>query len=116
MDHPLSSHLISIDDHGSGLASPARLRLDRIDELKLDRSLVQDVAHDRRARSIVESTVALARELGLALVVEGIEDELTAAVCVELGATLGQGFVFAVPGNPDAIPAEHAPGARRRTS
>src|SRR5687768_3293720 len=64
---------ISIDDYGTGLASLARLRLDRIDELKLDRSFVQDLAHDGRARSIVESTVALARELGLALVVEGIE-------------------------------------------
>ena len=94
---------ISIDDYGTGLASLARLRLDRIDELKLDRSLVQGLVHDGRARSIVESTVALARELRLALVVEGIEDERTAAVCVELGVTLGQGFVFGEPGRPEAF-------------
>lgn len=98
---------ISIDDYGTGLASLARLRLGRIDELKLDRSLVHDLRHDRRARSIVESTVALAGDLGLALVVEGIEDEVTAAVCVELGATLGQGFVFGVPGDAEAFLAEH---------
>lgn len=101
---------ISIDDYGTGLASLARLRLGRIDELKLDRSLVVDLSHDRRARSIVESTVALAHELGLALVVEGIEDERTAAVCVELGATLGQGFAFGVPGDPEV----HLTGAQAR--
>jgi EAL domain-containing protein (putative c-di-GMP-specific phosphodiesterase class I) len=93
---------VSIDDYGTGVASLARLRLGRIDELKLDRSLVQGLLHDRRARSIVESTVALARELGLALVVEGIEDEHTARVCVELGATLGQGFALGVSGDPAA--------------
>jgi diguanylate cyclase len=92
---------VSIDDYGSGLASLSRLRLGRIDELKLDRSLVHDLPHDRRARSIVESTVTLARELGLSLVVEGIEDEDIASVCIELGATLGQGFALGVPGDPN---------------
>lgn len=92
----------SIDDYGAGLASLARLRLSRIDEIKLDRSLVQGLARDRRARSIVRSTVALAAELGLALVVEGIEDERTAAICVELGVAFGQGFAFGPPGRPSA--------------
>jgi EAL domain-containing protein (putative c-di-GMP-specific phosphodiesterase class I) len=98
---PAARHVrISIDDYGTGLASLDRLRHGRVDELKLDRSLVQGLGRDTRLRSIVRSTVALAEELGIALVVEGIEDDHTAAACVELGATLAQGFAFGLPGDP----------------
>jgi EAL domain-containing protein (putative c-di-GMP-specific phosphodiesterase class I) len=100
---------LSIDDYGAGLASLARLRLPCINEIKLDRSLVQDLCRDRRARSIIGSTVALADELGLSLVVEGIEDAQAARVCVELGVRLGQGFAFGRAGAPDAHLADVAP-------
>ena len=65
----------SIDDYGTGYSSLAYLRHLPADELKLDRSLTADVGTDPRAAAIVEHTVALAHDLGLRLVAEGVEDD-----------------------------------------
>ena len=64
----------SIDDYGTGYSSLAYLRQLPADELKLDRSLTSDVDTDPRAAAIVKHTVALAHDLGLRLVAEGVED------------------------------------------
>jgi diguanylate cyclase len=87
----------SIDDYGTGYSSLAYLRNLPADELKLDRSLTADVAGDRRAAAIVRHTVALAHDLGLDLVAEGVEDLETAAVLADLGCDVIQGFVLARP-------------------
>jgi diguanylate cyclase (GGDEF)-like protein len=87
----------SIDDYGTGYSSLAYLRHLPADELKLDRSLTQDVDTDRRARAIVKHTVALAHDLGLALVAEGVEDDVTGAVLAELGCDVAQGYAIARP-------------------
>jgi EAL domain-containing protein (putative c-di-GMP-specific phosphodiesterase class I) len=87
----------SIDDYGTGYSSLAYLRHLPADELKLDRSLTQDVDIDRRARAIVKHTVALAHDLGLALVAEGVEDAATGAVLAELGCDVAQGYAIARP-------------------
>ena len=87
----------SIDDYGTGYSSLAYLRHLPADELKLDRSLTADVDTDRRAVAIVRHTVALAHELGLSLVAEGVEDAATAAVLAELGCDVAQGYAVARP-------------------
>jgi EAL domain-containing protein (putative c-di-GMP-specific phosphodiesterase class I) len=87
----------SIDDYGTGYSSLAYLRHLPADELKLDRSLTADVDQDRRAAAIVGHTVALAHELGLRLVVEGVEDAATAATLARLGCDIAQGFAVARP-------------------
>jgi diguanylate cyclase (GGDEF)-like protein len=87
----------SIDDYGTGYSSLAYLRHLPADELKLDRSLTHDVGTDRRAGAIVRHTVALAHELGISLVAEGVEDEETAAVLADLGCDVAQGFAVARP-------------------
>jgi diguanylate cyclase (GGDEF)-like protein len=87
----------SIDDYGTGYSSLAYLRHLPADELKLDRSLTADVDRDRRAASIVEHTVALAHDLGLRLVVEGVEDAATGAVLARLGCDIAQGYAIARP-------------------
>ena len=87
----------SIDDYGTGYSSLAYLRHLPADELKLDRSLTADVDSDRRAASIVEHTVALAHDLGLRLVVEGVEDAATGAVLARLGCDIAQGYAIARP-------------------
>jgi diguanylate cyclase len=87
----------SIDDYGTGYSSLAYLRHLPADELKLDRSLTQDVDTDPRAAAIVRHTVALAHDLGLTLVAEGIEDDATAAALTALGCDVGQGYLFARP-------------------
>jgi diguanylate cyclase (GGDEF)-like protein len=67
------------------------------DELKLDRSLIQDVGRDPRAAAIVRHTVALAHDLGLTLVAEGVEDAEAGAVLAWLGCDTAQGYVIARP-------------------
>jgi diguanylate cyclase (GGDEF)-like protein len=87
----------SIDDYGTGYSSLAYLRHLPADELKLDRSLTADVDRDPRAAAIVKHTVALAHELGLSLVAEGVEDAATAAVLADLGCDVAQGYAIAHP-------------------
>ena len=87
----------SIDDYGTGYSSLAYLRHLPADELKLDRSLTADVHLDRRAAAIVRHTVALAHDLGLRLVAEGVEDAPTAAALAELGCDVAQGYAVARP-------------------
>jgi diguanylate cyclase (GGDEF)-like protein len=87
----------SIDDYGTGYSSLAYLRHLPADELKLDRSLTADVDRDRRAAAIVRHTVALAHELGLRLVVEGVEDAATGAALARLGCDIAQGYAIARP-------------------
>jgi EAL domain-containing protein (putative c-di-GMP-specific phosphodiesterase class I) len=87
----------SIDDYGTGYSSLAYLRHLPADELKLDRSLTHDVGTDPRAAAIVRHTVALAHDLGLSLVAEGVEDDGTGAVLAALGCDVAQGFAIARP-------------------
>ncbi len=87
----------SIDDYGTGYSSLAYLRHLPADELKLDRSLTADVDRDPRAAAIVRHTVALAHELGLRLVAEGVEDASTAEALRDLGCDVAQGFAIARP-------------------
>jgi diguanylate cyclase (GGDEF)-like protein len=87
----------SIDDYGTGYSSLAYLRHLPADELKLDRSLTADVDRDPRAAAIVKHTVALAHDLGLRLVAEGVEDAATGEVLARLGCDVAQGFAVARP-------------------
>ncbi|MGY1828841.1 putative bifunctional diguanylate cyclase/phosphodiesterase [Geodermatophilus sp. SYSU D01180] len=87
----------SIDDYGTGYSSLAYLRRLPADELKLDRSLTADVDRDERAAAIVRHTVALAHDLGLSLVAEGVEDLATATRLAALGCDVAQGYAVARP-------------------
>jgi diguanylate cyclase len=87
----------SIDDYGTGYSSLAYLRHLPADELKLDRSLTADCDRDPRAAAIVRHTVALAHDLGLRLVAEGVEDLPTGAVLRDLGCDVAQGYAVARP-------------------
>jgi EAL domain-containing protein (putative c-di-GMP-specific phosphodiesterase class I) len=87
----------SIDDYGTGYSSLAYLRHLPADELKLDRSLTADVDRDPAAAAIVRHTVALAHDLGLSLVAEGVESVATSATLARLGCDVAQGYAIARP-------------------
>jgi EAL domain-containing protein (putative c-di-GMP-specific phosphodiesterase class I) len=88
---------VSIDDFGTGYTSLKHLAQLPIDGIKIDRSFVGQLAHDRKVRSIVKAMIEMAKELGLFTVAEGIEDQETADELARLGCDIGQGYLFARP-------------------
>jgi diguanylate cyclase (GGDEF)-like protein/PAS domain S-box-containing protein len=85
---------VAIDDYGTGYASLSYLRHSGIDIVKIDRTFVED-GTSPRARLLLEAVVTLTTRLGLAQVAEGIENESTRELLVQLGCRYGQGFLFA---------------------
>jgi EAL domain-containing protein (putative c-di-GMP-specific phosphodiesterase class I) len=83
---------VAIDDFGTGHSSLAYLKQLPVDEIKIDRSFIQDVAANETDRVIVRCTVDLAHSLGLRVVAEGVEDAVTYALVAELGCDEAQGF------------------------
>jgi EAL domain-containing protein (putative c-di-GMP-specific phosphodiesterase class I) len=83
---------LSLDDFGQGQTSLAHLRGLPIDQLKLDRLLVQQACMDDSDRIILDSVVALAHDLGLHVVAEGIETEDHLGTVIAAGVDLLQGY------------------------
>ncbi|MCR9266653.1 MAG: EAL domain-containing protein, partial [Alphaproteobacteria bacterium] len=65
---------LAIDDFGTGYSSLSYLRAFPFDKIKIDRSFMTGLHLDREAQIIVQATIDLARELGIRVVVEGVED------------------------------------------
>ena len=86
---------VSIDDFGTGYSSLAHLRRFPIDELKIDRNFVDEVASCQDDRAIARTILAMAETLNLSAVAEGIETQEQSDVLHELGCPTGQGYLFA---------------------
>jgi EAL domain-containing protein (putative c-di-GMP-specific phosphodiesterase class I) len=87
----------AIDDFGTGYSSMAYLKILPVDEIKVDRSFVRDMATDHSNFVLVESAVGLGHNLGLSVVAEGVEDESTAAALNALSCDIAQGYHYARP-------------------
>jgi EAL domain-containing protein (putative c-di-GMP-specific phosphodiesterase class I)/ActR/RegA family two-component response regulator len=88
---------LAVDDFGTGYTSPAMLRRLPYAELKIDRSLVQDVATSPDAQAVVRTTVALAASLDLKTVAEGVECADALGQLAKLGVTAAQGYLISRP-------------------
>jgi EAL domain-containing protein (putative c-di-GMP-specific phosphodiesterase class I) len=88
---------LSIDDFGTGHSSMAQLRDLPFTEIKIDRSFVHGAAHDSARASICAASLMLARQLGLVVVAEGIEDQADWDHMHSLGAEVAQGYFIAKP-------------------
>ena len=86
---------IAIDDFGTGYASLAYLTRLPLDVLKIDRGLIANVVTGERDRIVIKALIRLARELGLTVLVEGVESTEQLALLSEWGCDLYQGFVGA---------------------
>lgn len=88
---------LSIDDFGTGYSSFTHLRRLPVDEIKVDRSFVQQMVRDEQDAAIVRSTIDLGRSIGRTIVAEGVEDEETLSLLRALDCDLVQGFRLARP-------------------
>jgi diguanylate cyclase (GGDEF)-like protein/PAS domain S-box-containing protein len=88
---------ISIDDFGTGYSSLAYLCQFPVDALKVDRSFVRGMTTDKDTAEIVASLTAMARQLDLHVVAEGVENEDQLALLRSLRCASAQGELFAKP-------------------
>ena len=88
---------IAIDDFGTGYSSLAYLKRLRPNQLKIDRSFVNDTTNDSDSRAIVKGVVGLAQALGLNVVAEGVETAEQLLFLRETGCQTLQGYYIAKP-------------------
>lgn len=96
---------IALDDFGTGLSSLSTLIALPIDVLKIDRAFVSGQQGGIPSTPVLRTVVALAAELGLDVIAEGIEEPDQSTAVHALGCALGQGFAIARPAAPDVVDA-----------
>lgn len=84
---------VAIDDFGTGYSSLAYLKGLRLDYLKIDSGLAQDIAGSDRDRIIVRGVIQMARSLGMKVIAEGVETEVQRALLTDEGCDVYQGFL-----------------------
>jgi len=94
---------ISIDDYGTGQSSLGYLQKLPATELKIDKSFVQTIGEDLRNAIMVRSTIAMAHELGMKVVAEGIEDAACLKLLGDMGCDTAQGYYIGRPMSADAL-------------
>ena len=102
---------IAIDDFGTGFSSLAYLRRFPVDVLKIDRTFMAGVVQDERDAAIVRTIIAMARNLGLDVVAEGVETEAQLDFLARVGCGKAQGYLLGRPAEGVVFAAWIAAGA-----
>ncbi|WP_260293260.1 EAL domain-containing protein [Sedimenticola hydrogenitrophicus] len=88
---------IAMDDFGTGYSSLAYLTRLPLDILKIDRSFVTGISLDERNAAVVEALMAMARQLRLQVIAEGVENDDDLGFLILKGCEYFQGFYFSPP-------------------
>ena len=88
---------LSIDDFGTGYSSLSYLRKMPIDALKIDREFIFNMQHNEQDSVIVQSTIALAHNLNLKVIAEGVENEDMLNTLLQMGCDMAQGYHISKP-------------------
>jgi len=94
---------VAIDDFGTGYSSLSYLQKFRIDTLKIDQSFVRQITTGGGGMHIVNAVIAMAQNLNLWVVAEGVETQEELAVLRARGCNEGQGYYFSRPVPPDQV-------------
>jgi EAL domain-containing protein (putative c-di-GMP-specific phosphodiesterase class I) len=87
----------AVDDTGAGYSSFAHVLQVRPEIIKLDRTLITDLPHDRARRSLVTALVVLGMDIGASITGEGVETPAQLEALRSLGVGAAQGFLLAQP-------------------
>ena len=93
---------LAVDDAGAGVANFNHLVELRPNFVKIDAGLVHGVDADPSRRAVVVGLIHFAAEAGCQVIAEGIETQAERATVTELGVTLGQGYLLAIPAPAEA--------------
>ncbi len=88
---------VAVDDFGIGFSNLSQLSRVPLDELKIDRSLVDEIGRSAKSEAIIRAIVGMAHALGLRTIAEGIETQAQHEFVRSLGCQSVQGFLFARP-------------------
>lgn len=100
---------IALDDFGTGYSSLSHLRRFPVDLIKIDRAFVRDVCDDPDDAAIVRAILAMAENLKLQVIAEGVDSEEQLRFLRQHGCRLVQGYLYS-----EALPAEQVPDTIRR--
>jgi EAL domain-containing protein (putative c-di-GMP-specific phosphodiesterase class I) len=95
---------LSIDDFGTGYSSLVHLKQLPVDELKIDQAFIRHLATNADDAAIVRSTIALAHDLGLSVVAEGVEERRVCELLASYGCDIAQGYYISRPAAVEQIP------------
>jgi len=85
---------ISIDDFGTGYSSLSHLKILEVDELKIDKSFIDEIAINKTDKSIVKAIIEMSKALSLKSAAEGIESVEQFNILKDLGCDIIQGYYF----------------------
>ncbi len=94
---------IAIDDFGTGFSSLSYLRRFAVDILKIDQAFIQRVPGDEADSNLIRGIINLSRELGIAVIAEGVEKKTQYDFLLESGCDMAQGYYFSKPVKPEDI-------------